>query len=265
MPSRPSGRNRAANSRRRRVSKHGERDEQVDRAEVLRRQAEATRARNVGGNESRREYRPEDNRREWGSDQARRLRIDEQRRQAQTYSRYVDSRQAEIRRESLALQNQRRNSQYRYQQDYWNRLRMQRQSYNWQTYDYYNDPYFRTAPSYRYYRSGNYYTINRYAADILQQAVNYGYAEGMRAGGADRYDGWRYSYREAYPYRDATFGYRGMYVAQNEYRHYFREGFQRGYEDGYYGRRRYGRSYNGSDMLLGNVLSLILNLQPYRF
>jgi hypothetical protein len=156
-------------------------------------------------------------------------------------------------------------TQYRYQQDYYSRVRQYNQRYDWQRYDYNNDPYFYTAPSYRYQRDGRYYNINRYAADMLQQAINYGYAEGIRAGRADRYDGWRYSYRDSFAYIDASYGYRGMYVSQFDYRYYFRQGFQRGYEDGYYGRRRYGRQYNGSDALLGTVLSLILNLQPYRY
>ena len=144
-------------------------------------------------------------------------------------------------------------------------MRRERQRNNWQTYNYDSDPYFYTAPSYRYYRGGSYYNINRYGADLLRQAINYGYAEGIRAGEADRYDGWRYSYRDSYVYQDANYGYRGFYVSQPEYNYYFRQGFQRGYEDGYYGRRRYGRSYNGSEALFGTVLSLVLNLQSYRY
>jgi hypothetical protein len=66
-------------------------------------------------------------------------------------------------------------------------------------------------------------------------------------------------------YRDANYGYRGFYVSRSEYNYYFREGFRRGYEDGYYSRRHYGRSYNGSDVILGSALSLILNLQAYRW
>jgi hypothetical protein len=57
----------------------------------------------------------------------------------------------------------------------------------------------------------------------------------------------------------------GFYVDQREYNYYFREGFRRGYEDGYYTRYNYGRSYNGSDVILGTVLSGILNLQAYRW
>ena len=105
--------------------------------------------------------------------------------------------------------------------------------------------------------------VSRYGADLLQQAINYGYGEGLRAGRADREDSWRYNYRDTYAYQDANYGYNGYYVGQGEYNYYFRQGFQRGYEDGYYSRRRFGRTYNGNDILLGTVLSIVLNLQPY--
>ena len=48
---------------------------------------------------------------------------------------------------------------------------------------------------------------------------------------------------------------------QADYNYYFRQGFQRGYEDGYYNRYQYGVYSNGSYSVLGNVLTLILNLQ----
>src|SRR5262249_3797214 len=127
-------------------------------------------------------------------------------------------------------------------------------------YNYYNDPYFYTAPQYRYYRGNRYYEINQYGADMLRRAVNYGYEEGFRAGQADREDGWRPDYRASYAYQDATYGYTGFYVDPSEYSYYFREGFRRGYEDGYYGRYRYGVYSNGRYNILGNILSGILNL-----
>ena len=86
----------------------------------------------------------------------------------------------------------------------------------------------------------------------------------MRAGRADSQDGWRYSYRDSYIYQDANYGYSGYYVQQDDYNYYFRQGFQRGYEDGYYVRRKYGRSYNGSDSLLNAVLVSVLGLQSIR-
>ena len=143
-------------------------------------------------------------------------------------------------------------------------MRLQQLSYQNNRYDYNNDPYFYTASSYRYNRGGRYYETNQYGADILRQALNYGYQEGMRAGRADQQDNWRYSYRDSYVYQDGNYGYNGYYVQQDDYNYYFRQGFQRGYEDGYYGRRRYGHNSNGSDSLLSAVLITVLALQSIR-
>ena len=195
-------------------------------------------------------------------ERTRERRIEQERRRAETWSRDRERRLNDAQRFARQLQGQHRNQQYRYQQDYWSRLRQQR--YDWRNYDYRNDPFYWTAPSYRYYRGGSYYYINRYAAETLQDAIDYGYREGIRAGRADRYDRWRYGYRDTWAYRDASYGYRGRYVSFGEYQYYFREGFRRGYEDGYYDRRRYGRVYNGSDAILMSALSLILDLRPYR-
>jgi hypothetical protein len=160
------------------------------------------------------------------------------------------------------LQQQRRLAQYRYQQRYLERLRQQRlRILNQRNYNYNNDPYFYTAPSYRYYRGGRYYETNRYGADLLRQAINYGYEEGFRAGQADREDGWRGSYQDAYAYQDASYGYNGYYIDQDEYNYYFREGFRRGYEDGFNSRYRYGSYSDGKYVILGAILSQILNLQ----
>ena len=68
---------------------------------------------------------------------------------------------------------------------------------------YNNDPYFYTAPIYRYRRGGTYYETNQYGADLLRQAVNNGYQEGFRAGVADREDRWRSDYQNSYAYEDA--------------------------------------------------------------
>ena len=192
--------------------------------------------------------------------------IVEQRRQAEQFTRQAQQQATTVYRTQIVeLQRHNRHSQYRYSHDYYERLLRLLLSISWQNYNYYNDPYFYTPPSYRYYRSGRYYEINRYAADLLRQAINYGYREGYRAGRADREDGWRPSYRDSFAYRDASYGYRGFYVSYSEYRYYFREGFRRGYEDGYYGRYRYGRYYGGNYSILSTSLSLILNLQPYHY
>jgi len=154
---------------------------------------------------------------------------------------------------------------YRFQQDYLARLRQQEASLaSARSYDYSNDPYFYTAPTYRYTYSGRSYETNQYGADLLKQGVNLGYEEGYRAGQADRQDGYRADYRNAYAYEDANYGYTGMYVDQSEYNYYFRQGFQRGYQDGYNSRSQYGTNLNGKLGILGTVLSAILNLQPLR-
>jgi hypothetical protein len=171
---------------------------------------------------------------------------------------YAKQREAELRRAN-------RQAQYRYQQEYLRRLEQQRYALSrYNNYNYSNDPYFNTAPSYRYYRGGQYYQVNQYAADQLRTAVNSGYEEGYRAGQADRSDGYRFSYRDSFAFQDANYGYSGMYVDQSEYNHYFREGFERGYQDGYYSRQQFGRVSNGRLNILSTVLNTILALQSLR-
>ncbi len=152
-------------------------------------------------------------------------------------------------------------AQYRYQQEYIARLRQQGMSLRNERHDYDRDPYFYTAWNYRYNRGGRYYETNRYGANMLRQAVNYGYQEGFRAGQADRQDRWGFNYQNSYGYQDANYGYGGYYVAQDEYNYYFREGFRRGYEDGYYSRYQYGRYSNGRYSILGAILGSILDMQ----
>ena len=155
------------------------------------------------------------------------------------------------------LQQQQRQSHLRFQQQYLERLRQdQINLQNARSYEY-------SAPKYRYSRSGRYYQTNQYGVDMLRQAVNYGYEEGVRAGQADREDRARFSYRDSYAYQDATYGYNVYHVDLNEYRYYFREGFNRGYQDGYYGRFQYGRNTNGAFSLLGNILQQVFNVQSY--
>jgi flagellar biosynthesis/type III secretory pathway protein FliH len=164
-----------------------------------------------------------------------------------------------------ALQQQKRMEQYRFQSGYQERLREQRARIESdRNHDYSNDPYFYTAPSYRYKRGARYYQTNQYGADLLRQAVNHGYAEGFQAGRADRQDHWRSNYRASYAYQDANYGYTGYYVDQSEYNYYFREGFRRGYEDGYSNRYRYGRYSNGSYSVQVSILGVILKFQSLR-
>jgi len=148
------------------------------------------------------------------------------------------------------LQRQRRSQQYQYLTLYNERLRQQQWQMQRSQFDYYNDPYFYSAPIYRYYRSGRYYDVNQYGADLLRQAINYGYEQGYQAGRADRSDHWRFDYRGSFAYEDANYGYDGYYMDRDEYAYYFRQGFRRGYTDGYYRRHRYGTYYDGSYNIL---------------
>ena len=124
-----------------------------------------------------------------------------------------------------------------------------------------HDRYYSAPTSHRYRYNGRYWNTNRYGAELIRQAANEGYAEGIRAGQADRYDNWRFDYRDSWAYRDGSYGYNGRYVSRDHYAHYFREGFRRGYEDGYYGRSRYGRHDNGQYFMIGAILSAIVGLQ----
>ena len=156
-------------------------------------------------------------------------------------------------------------AQYRFQEHYSERLRQRRVGLqNDRDHDYNDDPYFHTAPNYRYNRGGSYYQTNQYGADLLRQAVNYGYQEGFRSGQADQQDRWGSNYQGSYAYRDANYGYSGYYLAQDDYNYYFREGFRRGYEDGYSSRYEYGRYSNGSYSMLDAILLQVLNLQSLR-
>ncbi|GAB3385435.1 hypothetical protein GCM10027432_18130 [Lysobacter fragariae] len=186
-----------------------------------------------------------------------------QQQRAAEYRRYMAARQATERERIAVLAQQQRLQQYRYQQWYWQRQRDLQAQWWARNYSYYNDPYYYTPVSYRYYRAGRYYAVNQYAADLLREAVRYGYQEGVRAGRADRLDGWGSDYRHNLAYLDANYGYYGYYVSRDEYEYYFREGFRRGYQDGYGRDYRHGY-YDDSDnswAILGAVLIAILGLQ----
>lgn len=144
----------------------------------------------------------------------------------------------------------------RYQQDYNRRLR---------------DFHIRMAPryyvrpaQYRYSYGGAWYTTSNYGADVLRQAVDWGYREGVRAGRADRNDGWQPDYRDSVAWRDAGFGYGGRYVSNADYAYYFRQGFQRGYDDGYFSRMQYGRYVDNDVVIAQAVIATILGLQLLR-
>lgn len=189
--------------------------------------------------------------------------ITEQQGRVIEYRQHLDLQQLRANQYAARLQQQKRTANHRYHQAYLARMRQQQLALQ-RSYDYYNDPYFYTAPSYRYSRGGRFYETNEYGANVLREAINNGYAEGYRAGQADRQDRWASDYRNSYAYQDANYGYDGYYVNQAEYNYYFREGFNRGYQDGYDSRTQYGRYSNGSGSILGAILSEILNLQSMR-
>jgi hypothetical protein len=167
-------------------------------------------------------------------------RIRRQQANLQLYRQNIALREEVAERDEQILRQQKRIAHLRFQESYAERLRQQRIALLNARYDFYNDPFYYTGPSYRYRREGRYYTTNEIGIDALKRALNQGYKEGYRAGRADREDGWRFDPLASFAYQDANYGYDGRYIAQSEYNHYFREGFQRGYEDGYYGRRKYG-------------------------
>ncbi len=190
---------------------------------------------------------------------------EQQQRQANEYRHHLDGQQSTALRIVQNLRHQNRNEQYRSQQRYYDRMNDQRRYYdNNRDDDYYRGSYQYSPVIYRYNRGGNYYYANRYQADLMRQAINYGYEEGYYAGRADRMDRWGFNYRDAYAYQDANYGYGGYYVDRGTYNYYFRQGFSRGYDDGYYSRDRYGRHYNNNYSLNDSVFRLILNFSNWR-
>ena len=181
------------------------------------------------------------------SPQEQQERIRKQEANMQLYKQNLALKQELAERNAQVLQQQKRLAQYRFQQRYYERLRQQRAALMNARYDYYNDPFYYTGPSYRYQREGRNYQTNEYGIEALKRALNAGYKEGYRAGRADREDRWRYDYRSSFAYQDANYGYDGRYLQQDEYNHYFREGFQRGYEDGYNGTHKFGSGRDNDD------------------
>ncbi len=165
-----------------------------------------------------------------------------------------------VQQQAAQLQQQKRTAQARVQQQYAAQLQQQQQRLQAPR-NYSNDPYITTPHTYSYRVSGVPRQTNQYGADVLRQAVNYGYQQGYQSGQADRVDHWASNYQKSAAYQDANYGYSGNYVDQSDYNYYFRQGFQRGYTDGYNSRLQYGSSSNGSYSILANVLTSILGLQ----
>lgn len=115
---------------------------------------------------------------------------------------------------------------------------------------------------YRVYRNGSYYNTDSRGAELLRQAVNNGYQQGVRAGQADRSRRRNVGYRNHSVYRSGNYGYQ-RYVDSRQYQYYSQQGFKRGYQDGYNSRYRYGANNNGGFNILGTILSSILRLRSY--
>jgi hypothetical protein len=191
--------------------------------------------------------------------------VSQQQQRLVQYREHLDLQQRLAPPHAAQLQQQHRTALVVVQQQYVARLHQQQlQVQNGDRYNYGRDPFFRTAPTVRYYRGGAYYETNQYGANMLRQAVSLGYEEGIRVGMADRQDHWASSYEASYAYQDANLGFTGFYVDRDDYNAYFREGFRRGYDDGYGGRYQYGTYAHGHGTVLGAVLATILNFQAIR-
>jgi len=178
------------------------------------------------------------------------------------YAHYVDQQQKLHQIRLAQLQQKKRLAQYRYEQQYFARLlQLHKSNEKARLQGYQNDPFFNTASDRRYKRGDAYYETNEYGITHLQQATQYGYAEGYQSGMADRQDRWNSGWQVSDPYQDAIYGYNGLYVDQEDYNYYFREGFRRGYEDGYNNRAQYGTVVNGKYTLLDKILAAILPVE----
>jgi hypothetical protein len=190
-------------------------------------------------------------------------RIHEEQQRMTDYRRHLDDDVRAQQQRDAQLQAQKRQAQYRFQQEYAAQLARQQEQLRAER-DYAHEGYITAPHAYRFRVGGVYRETNQYGVDLLRQAINHGYQQGFRAGEADRRDHWRFDYTNSPAYREATYGYAGSFVDQADYSYYFRQGFQRGYEDGYYSRFRYGSSANGTYSILGNVLNGILQLTTIR-
>lgn len=189
-------------------------------------------------------------------------RIHEEQQRMTDYRRHLDDDVRAQQQRDAQLQAQRRQAQYRLQQEYAAQLARQQEQLRAER-DYAHERYITAPHTYRFRVGGVYRETNQYGADLLREAINHGYRQGFRAGEADRRDHWRFDYANSPAYLEATYGYTGSFIDQADYSYYFRQGFQRGYEDGYYNRFRYGSAANGYS-ILGNVLSGILQLTTIR-
>ena len=115
---------------------------------------------------------------------------------------------------------------------------------------------------YRVNRNGRWYNTDQRGANLLRQAVQEGYRQGLQAGRADRNRRVGLNWGGSSIYRSGSYGYQS-YVDRSQYQYYFRQGFERGYQDGYNSRYQYGTYNNGVGNILGSILGSILNVQRY--
>lgn len=98
--------------------------------------------------------------------------INQQQQRVAQYRQHLEQQESLAKQHAALLRQQKRMAQYRFQEQYLERLGQQQIRLRNERYDYHRDPYFYTAPIYRYNRGGRYYE------------------EGFRAGKADRDDRW---------------------------------------------------------------------------
>ena len=115
---------------------------------------------------------------------------------------------------------------------------------------------------YRINRNGSWYNTDQRGANLLRQAVQEGYRQGLQAGRSDRNRRTGLNWGGSSIYRSGSYGYQS-YVDRSQYQYYFRQGFERGYQDGYNSRYQYGTNNNGVGNILGSILGSILNVQRY--
>jgi len=116
---------------------------------------------------------------------------------------------------------------------------------------------------YRVYRNGGFFQTDYNGVGMLQQAINFGYQQGVQAGRSDRSYRRGSNFEDADDFRSGMYGYSGSYVNSSEYSYYFREGFRRGYEDGFNDRFAYGSYSDGRYSVLDTILRAVLNVQGY--
>jgi hypothetical protein len=177
-------------------------------------------------------------------------------RQVQRQQQRVERQQTRVDRQRQKLEQER--IQLAQQRQREEQIRLQ----NMRNRNVYSDNNRYNANRYRVYRNGSYYQTDNRGAELLRQAVNRGYQQGVRAGQADRNNRRRSNHYGSSVYQSGNYGYQS-YVDSRQYQYYFQQGFERGYQDGYASRYQYGTNNNGAFNILGTILQGILNIQQF--